>query len=198
MPHQATGGRSNALKPGIQAAPNVEYEWPGHGFALGVCWCADDLLLRHRGHAELLVLTRIRSTVFNEVTAGVAFPAVLSKGSKMIVSKLIARGRLPPESLVRRRTVQPSRNFDAHSTNQASIRRRPMTNGDRDSSAAEESLRDLLIVLVIATLTTAIILEFVHIDASNAWSAFSGVLGFLVGLHVPKPQSAARIPFTRK
>jgi hypothetical protein len=73
-----------------------------------------------------------------------------------------------------------------------------MTNGASGSSAAEDSLRDLLIVLAIAILTTAIVLEFVHIDATNAWSAFSAVLGFLVGLHVPKPQSAARIPFTRR
>jgi hypothetical protein len=73
-----------------------------------------------------------------------------------------------------------------------------MTNGASDSSGAEDSLRDLLIVLAIATLATAIALEFVHIDATNAWTAFSAVLGFLVGLHVPKPQSAARIPFTRR
>jgi hypothetical protein len=72
-----------------------------------------------------------------------------------------------------------------------------MTNTDRDTNTAEDSLRDFFIVLAIATLATAIVLEFVHIDATNAWSAFSAVLGFLVGLHVPKPQSASRL-FTRK
>jgi hypothetical protein len=73
-----------------------------------------------------------------------------------------------------------------------------MTNGSQGSSAAEDSLRDVLIILTIASLVTAIVLQFTHNDASNAWTAFSAVLGFLVGIHVPKPQSAARIPFTRR
>jgi hypothetical protein len=63
---------------------------------------------------------------------------------------------------------------------------------------AEESFRDFLILFALATLVTAIVLEFTHLDATNAWAAFSGVVGFLAGLHVPKPQSAARIPFTRR
>jgi hypothetical protein len=71
-----------------------------------------------------------------------------------------------------------------------------MTNGGDSSSAAEDSLRDILIILTIATLVTAIVLQFTHNDGSNAWAAFTAVIGFLVGLHVPKPQSAARIPFT--
>jgi uncharacterized membrane protein HdeD (DUF308 family) len=73
-----------------------------------------------------------------------------------------------------------------------------MTNGGQGSSAAEESLRDVLILFALATLVTAIVLEFTHHDATNAWTAFSGIVGFVVGLHVPKPQSAARIPFTRR
>jgi len=70
-----------------------------------------------------------------------------------------------------------------------------MSNGTETASAAEDSLRDILIILTIATLATAIVLQFTHNDASNAWAAFTAVLGFLVGLHVPKPQSSARIPF---
>ena len=72
-----------------------------------------------------------------------------------------------------------------------------MSNGAEGSSAAEDSLRDVLIILTVAALVTAIVLQFTHNDASSAWAAFTSVLGFLVGLHVPKPQSAARIPFRR-
>jgi hypothetical protein len=72
-----------------------------------------------------------------------------------------------------------------------------MTNGEGRGSA-EESLRDVLIILTIATLVTAVALELAKMDASKAWDAFSAVVGLLVGQHVPKPQSASKLPFIRR
>jgi hypothetical protein len=73
-----------------------------------------------------------------------------------------------------------------------------MNQQGEDFSPATDGLRDWLIVFAVATLVAAIVLEFTHIDAGKAWDAFSGVVGLLVGQHMPKPKSAPKVPFTRR
>jgi hypothetical protein len=50
-----------------------------------------------------------------------------------------------------------------------------------------ESVRLVLIFLAGATLIAAVVLELTGHGTSDAWSAFSGVVGLLVGQHLDKP-----------
>jgi hypothetical protein len=50
-----------------------------------------------------------------------------------------------------------------------------------------ESVRLILIVLALLTLAAAVGLEAANHGSSDAWSAFTGVVGLLVGQHLDKP-----------
>jgi hypothetical protein len=50
-----------------------------------------------------------------------------------------------------------------------------------------ESLRLVLIGLALAILVIAVVLELTGHGTSNAWTAFSAVLGMLTGQHLEKP-----------
>jgi hypothetical protein len=50
-----------------------------------------------------------------------------------------------------------------------------------------ESVRLVLIAFAAATLVAAVALQFADHGSSDAWAAFSGVVGLLVGQHLDKP-----------
>jgi hypothetical protein len=50
-----------------------------------------------------------------------------------------------------------------------------------------ESVRLVLIALAVATLAAAVALELAGHGTSDAWNAFAGVVGLLVGQHLDKP-----------